>query len=78
MTATDFRLLSYLAENHGRVLSGTQVLTQVWGYEEYSDNLVQTHLSSLRRKMDEHGPRLVHTVRGLGYVLRADLPTVSA
>lgn len=70
LTATEFRLLSYLAANRGRVLSGTQILSQVWGYEEYSDNLVQAHLSALRRKMEEHGPRLVHTVRGLGYVLR--------
>ncbi|MER7071162.1 response regulator transcription factor [Terrabacter sp. NPDC000476] len=74
LTATEFRLLAYLAENRGRVLSGTQILTQVWGYDDYSDNLVQTHVSSLRRKMEEHGPRLVHTVRGLGYVLRETAP----
>ncbi len=74
LTATEFRLLTYLAENRGRVLSATQLLTQVWGYDDYSDNLVPTHVSSLRRKMEEHGPRLVHTVRGLGYVLRATAP----
>ena len=71
LTATEFRLLSYLADHRGRVMSPTQILTQVWGYDEYSDNLVQAHISALRRKMEEHGPRLVHTVRGLGYVLRA-------
>ena len=70
LTATEFRLLAYLAANRGRVVSGTQILTQVWGYEDYSDNLVQATMSTLRRKMEEQGPRLVHTVRGLGYVVR--------
>ncbi len=74
LTATEFRLLAYLATNRGRVLSGTQILTQVWGYEDYSDNLVPATLSTLRRKMEEDGPRLVHTVRGLGYVLRVAAP----
>ena len=68
---------AYLAANRGRVVSGTQILTQVWGYEDYSDNLVQATLSTLRRKMEEHGPRLVHTVRGLGYVLRTHPVTTS-
>lgn len=72
LTATEFRLLTYLATNRGRVLTQTQILTQVWGYEDYSDNLVPATLSTLRRKMEAHGPRLVHTVRGIGYVLRAE------
>ena len=50
----------------------TQILTAVWGYEDYDPNLVEVHVSALRRKLEEHGPRLLHTVRGLGYVLRAD------
>ncbi len=70
LTATEFRLLAYLAAQRGRVVSGTQILTQVWGYDDYSDNLVHAHISALRRKMENEGPRLVHTVRGLGYVLR--------
>lgn len=70
LTATEFRLLSYLATNRGRTLSKTQLLTQVWGYEEYDPNLVEVHISALRRKLEQHGPRLLHTVRGLGYVLR--------
>lgn len=69
-TATEFRLLAYLAAQRGRVVSGTQILTQVWGYDDYSDNLVHAHISALRRKMEANGPRLVHTVRGLGYILR--------
>lgn len=71
LTATEFRLLCFLAENRDRVLSPAQILTQVWGYDEYADNLVQVHVSALRRKIEAHGPRLLHTERGLGYVLRA-------
>jgi len=71
LTATEFRLLCFLAEHRDRVLSPAQILTQVWGYDEYADNLVQVHVSALRRKIEAHGPRLLHTERGLGYVLRA-------
>lgn len=70
LTATEFRLLAHLASNRGRTLSKTQLLTQVWGYEEYDPNLVEVHVSALRRKLEENGPRLIHTIRGLGYVLR--------
>jgi two-component system, OmpR family, response regulator len=50
------------------VVSKTQILAAVWGYDDYDPNLVEVHVSALRRKLGE--PRLVHTVRGLGYVLR--------
>ncbi|MGX6603182.1 response regulator transcription factor [Micromonosporaceae bacterium Da 78-11] len=70
LTATEFRLLAYLTGHRGRILSKTQLLTQVWGYDEYDPNLVEVHVSALRRKLEQHGPRLVHTARGLGYVLR--------
>ncbi len=52
-------------------MSKTQILTQVWGYGDYDPNLVEVHVSALRRKLEAHGPRLVHTVRGLGYTVRA-------
>ena len=42
----------------------------MWGYDEYDPNLVEVHVSALRRKLEQHGPRLIHTARGLGYVLR--------
>lgn len=71
LTATEFRLLHLLADGRGRTLSKAQILTQVWGYEDYDPNLVEVHLSALRRKMEQHGPRLIHTVRGLGYRLSA-------
>lgn len=74
LTATEFRVLVYLASHRDRVLSSAQILSQVWGYEEYADNLVQVHISALRRKLEERGPRLIHTERGLGYVLRAPRP----
>lgn len=71
LTATELRLLTFLAENRDRVMSTTQILTQVWGYDDYADNLVQVHISAVRRKLEAHGPRLLHTIRGVGYVLRA-------
>lgn len=71
LTATEFRLLAYLAGQRGRTLSKTQLLTQVWGYEDYDPNLVEVHVSALRRKIEAAGPRLLHTVRGLGYALRS-------
>jgi DNA-binding response OmpR family regulator len=70
LTATELRLLEYLAAQRGRVVSKTQILTAVWGYEDYAPNLVEVHVSALRKKLEAHGPRLLHTVRGLGYVLR--------
>jgi DNA-binding response OmpR family regulator len=74
LTATELRLLSYLAAQRGRVVSKTQIMTAVWGYDAYDPNLVEVHVSALRRKLEAHGPRLLHTVRGLGYVLRAEPP----
>ena len=71
LTVTEFRLLGYLARNRGRTLSKLQILTQVWGYDAFDPNLVEVHVSSLRRKLEAHGPRLIHTVRGHGYSLRA-------
>ncbi|GHE07937.1 response regulator transcription factor [Klenkia taihuensis] len=71
LTATELRLLGYLVGNRGRTVSKTQILTQVWGYGDYDPNLVEVHVSALRRKLEAHGPRLVHTVRGLGYTVRA-------
>jgi two-component system, OmpR family, response regulator len=71
LTATELRLLQYLAAHRGRVVNKTQILTAVWGYEDYDPNLVEVHVSALRRKLEANGPRLLHTVRGLGYMLRA-------
>lgn len=71
LTGTELRLLAFLVNERGRTLSKTQILTQVWGYDSYDTNLVEVHVSALRRKLEEHGPRLIQTVRGIGYVVRA-------
>jgi two-component system, OmpR family, response regulator len=70
LTRTEFDLLHELARNPDRVLSKTQLLTSVWGFAGHDVNVVEVHVSALRRKLEEHGPRLVHTVRGAGYRLR--------
>ena len=70
LTPTEFRLLSSLARNRGQVLSKRQLLEEVWGYDAYDENLVEVHISSLRKKLEERAPRVLHTVRGVGYVLR--------
>jgi two-component system, OmpR family, response regulator len=71
LTRTEYELLAMLARHLGQVLSKIQLLTQVWGFDAYDANLVEVHMSALRRKLEAHGPRVVHTVRGMGYVLRA-------
>ncbi len=71
LTATEFRLLAYLMENQRRVVSKTQILDHVWGYDFAGDpNVVETYISYLRRKLDPLGAPLIHTVRGVGYMLR--------
>lgn len=70
LTATEFNLLRYFAENRGRVLSKAQILAAVWGLDAWDPNLVEAFVSSLRKKLEAHGPRLLHTARGFGYVMR--------
>ena len=74
LTATELDLLIFLAGRQGRVVGKSQLLAAVWGYDDYAANLVEVHVSALRRKLEAHGPRLLHTVRGAGYVLRAEQP----
>ena len=74
LTATELRLLCYLADQRGRVVSKDQILAAVWGYDAYDPNLVEVHISALRRKLEAHGPRMLHTVRGIGYRLSASAP----
>ncbi|HKN38524.1 MAG TPA: response regulator transcription factor, partial [Acidimicrobiia bacterium] len=70
LTHREFSLLATLAQHPGIVLSKVQLLTQVWGSEHYDLNLVEVHICALRRKLDKDGQPLIHTVRGVGYVLR--------
>jgi two-component system OmpR family response regulator len=71
LTATEFRLLAFLAENPRRVLSKSQILDQVWdeGFDGES-NIVEIYISYLRKKVDRDGPPLIRTVRGVGYTMR--------
>jgi two-component system, OmpR family, response regulator len=75
LTKTEFDLLGALSRAPGKVFSKTQLLSLVWGFEGYDENLVEVHISSLRRKLEAHGGRLIHTERGEGYVLRSPGPS---
>ena len=71
LTATEFKLLRYLMMNARRVLSKAQILDHVWNYDFGGDgSIVETYISYLRKKVDAYEPRLIHTVRGVGYTLR--------
>ncbi|MCX4231593.1 MULTISPECIES: response regulator transcription factor [Streptomyces] len=71
LSATEFSLLRVLMENAGQVLSRSQLLDQVWHYDfDGDDSIVASYISYLRRKIDIAEPKLIHTVRGTGYVLR--------
>jgi two-component system OmpR family response regulator len=74
LSPTEFKLLEYLMTNTGRVVSKMQILDHVWAYDFGGDlSIVESYISYLRRKMDsgaDGAPKLIHTVRGIGYVLR--------
>jgi two-component system OmpR family response regulator len=71
LTATEFNLLRFLLANPRRVLSKGQILDHVWHYDFGGDSsIVETYISYLRKKVDAQEPPLIHTVRGVGYVLR--------
>ncbi len=71
LTVTEFSLLRYLLMNARRVLSKAQILDHVWQYDFGGDPaIVETYISYLRKKVDVVEPHLIHTVRGVGYVLR--------
>jgi two-component system, OmpR family, response regulator len=71
LTATEYRLLRYLLLNPRRVLTRAQLLDHVWSYDFGGDaRVLETYVSYLRKKIDIHGPPLLHTVRGVGYALR--------
>jgi two-component system OmpR family response regulator len=76
LTPTEYRLLRFLMVNAGRVVSKGEILDQVWGHDDpdRDGSVVEPCLSYLRRKVDQGQPRLIHTVRGFGYVLRIPPP----
>jgi two-component system, OmpR family, response regulator len=71
LSPTEFKLLRYFLQNPARVLSKAQILDHVWHYDFGGDaNVVESYVSYLRRKIDTTEPRLLHTIRSVGYVLR--------
>ena len=71
LSPTEFKLLRYFMTNPGRVLSKAQILDHVWQYDfRGDDSIVESYISYLRRKVDTDEPRLIQTLRGVGYVLR--------
>lgn len=76
LTRTEFSLLELLLAHPKRVLSRAQILEQVWGYDfPTTGNALEVYIGYLRRKTEADGePRLIHTVRGVGYVLRDTPP----
>ena len=73
LTQREFELLEYLMRNERIVISRQRLLDEVWGYDPFSTtNTIEVFVSNLRRKLEAAGePRLLHTIRGAGYVLRA-------
>jgi two-component system OmpR family response regulator len=73
LSPTEYKLLRYLLANSGRVLTRAQLLDHVWEYDFGGDSsVVDTYISYLRRKLDHVEPKLIHTIRGVGFCLRAD------
>jgi two-component system, OmpR family, response regulator len=73
LSPTEYTLLRHLLVNTGRVLTRAQILDHVWQYDfDGESSVVDTFISYLRRKIDDVEPKLIHTVRGVGYCLRAE------
>ncbi|MEO0375709.1 MAG: response regulator transcription factor [Cyanobacteria bacterium P01_A01_bin.17] len=72
LTVKEFDLLTYFLRNPKSVLSRSQIVKEVWHYEHQQNyNLIHVYISHLRKKLEQHNPRrLIHTVRGYGYILR--------
>jgi two-component system response regulator MprA len=74
LTMTEFNLLHMLLRHPRQVLERRQILNDVWGYDFYGDdNVLEIHIGYLRKKLEAGSePRLIQTVRGVGYVLREE------
>jgi two-component system OmpR family response regulator len=76
LSATEFSLLTYLFEKAGQVVSKTQILNAVWGYDFQGDTgVVETYIYYLRRKLYDGEQRLIRTVRGAGYLVPQAAPS---
>ncbi len=74
LSAKEFALLALLIDHSGTVLSKRTLLDHIWGFDAYDENLVEVHVSALRRRLPDGAKRMIHTIRGVGYVLRDDEP----
>lgn len=73
LSPTEYKLLHLLLSNTGRVLNRAQILDHVWDYSFDGDSsVVDTYISYLRKKLDRDEPKLIHTIRGVGFCLRVD------
>jgi two-component system OmpR family response regulator len=73
LSPTEFRLLRFLLMNQGRVLSKRQIVDHVWEYDfDGNDTIVETYVSYLRRKIGDTDASMIATIRGVGYVIRAE------
>lgn len=74
LTSKEYALLEYLLRNQGHIQTRSQISDHVWNYEfDYESNIVDVYIRYLRNKIDKNfKPKLIHTVRGFGYVMRAD------
>jgi len=71
LTKTEFRILAELVNARGRGLSKNFLITQVWGYDAFEPNLVEVHVSGLRKKLAAAGLHdLITTKRGVGYLVK--------
>jgi len=71
LSPKEYKLLLYLLENKGRVISRTQILEQVWGIQyDTNTNVVDVYISYIRNKIDETKGKLIHTIKGTGYMLQ--------
>src|SRR5690606_27181007 len=72
LTATEFELLRFLMRNQRRVVSKAQILDRVWNYDFGGrSSVVELYISYLRKKIDQGRTPLIHTVRGVGYMIKA-------
>jgi heavy metal response regulator len=74
LTSREFALLEYFMRNAGRVLSRTTITDHVWNYDfDPATNVIDVYVNYLRKKIDsDREPKLIHTVRGVGYVMKVD------
>jgi DNA-binding response OmpR family regulator len=71
LTPREFSLLELLMRNHGRVIARDTILESVWGFDtDVAENTIEAFVRLLRLKVDASEPKLIHTVRGIGYVIR--------